>query len=110
MATNNPYDAPKSAAPRRASHSLLFWSALTVFGSALAGGLLGLATGAGLGNLIPSYYRSVFSNGSDPTFDPLAVGIGPGLTQGLGLGCLVGLGLVAMFYWHRSRLAEHEGD
>ncbi|MHC4406687.1 MAG: hypothetical protein ACYTG0_44255, partial [Planctomycetota bacterium] len=45
--------------------------------------LVGLGVGFALGKLVPEYYRSVFSGGRDPRFDPVPVGIGQGLTQGL---------------------------
>ena len=108
MATDNPYDSPKNATiPAATSPAPLLWSVVTVFGSALLGGLIGLGIGAGIGSTVPSYYRSVFSNGSDPNFDPVAVGIGQGLTQGVVFGSIIGLALVAMFYWNRSRAARH---
>lgn len=69
----------------------------------LSWGASGAGLGAALGVFSPGYYRSVFSNGDSPTFDPVAVGIGQGLTQGVVFGTLVGLLLVAMFYWSRTR-------
>jgi hypothetical protein len=45
----------------------------------------------------------VFPSGDSPHFDPVAVGIGQGLTQGVVFGGIVGLILVAMFYRHQSR-------
>jgi hypothetical protein len=102
----NPYKSPKPAKPgvnSPASPRLLIWSVGTVFGSAVAGGVLGLLIGAALGAFAPGYYRSIFINGDSPSFDPLAMGIGLGLTQGVFLGGLVGIVLVALFYWYRSR-------
>tara|TARA_R110002049_G_scaffold305056_3_gene501137 strand:+ start:89733 stop:90083 length:351 start_codon:yes stop_codon:yes gene_type:complete len=104
MTSNNPYDTPqdvhRSAAPRR-----LLWSMAIVFGSSIAGGVLGLAIGATLGYFVPGYYRSVFSGGDLPGFDPMAVGIGQGITQGIILGTGVGIILVALQFWfeHRSQ-------
>ena len=74
-----------------------------MFGCAFLGGLCGLGIGAALGSFVPGYYRSVFSNGADTSFDPVAVGIGQGLTQGVVGGGTIGLALVAMFYWYRLR-------
>jgi hypothetical protein len=79
------------------------WTLGTVFGAAFAGGVLGLMIGAALGTFAPGYYRSVFASGNSANFDPVAVGIGQGLTQGVVFGGLIGLALVAMFYWYRSR-------
>lgn len=53
---------------------------------ALGGGAMGYA----LGQLAPSYYRSVFHGGDAPSFDPVQVGIGLGVTQGLFAGLVVG--------------------
>jgi len=104
MTTENPYDSPKApTAATASSPAPLLWSVVAVFGSAVIGGLIGLGIGAALGSFVPGYYRSVFFGGSDPTFDPVAVGIGQGLTQGVVFGALIGLALVAMFYWYRSR-------
>jgi hypothetical protein len=107
MATDSPYDTPKDLNVSSASSPVpLLWSVVAVFGSAFLGGLVGLGIGVALGSFVPGYYRSVFSNGADPNFDPVAVGIGQGLTQGVVFGGIVGLVLVAMFYWHHSRSAR----
>ena len=111
MAADNPYNSPKTVVIATASSPMsLLWSAATVFGSAFLGGLIGLGIGAALGTFVPGYYRSVFSNGGDPNFDPIAVGIGQGLTQGVVLGGIIGLLLVAMFYWYGSRSARVDSD
>lgn len=48
------------------------------------------AAGAGigwvLGTFAPGYYRTVFRCGDSPEFNPVQVGVGLGLTQGLGPG------------------------
>jgi hypothetical protein len=89
----------------------LFWSIVAVFCAALLGGVLGTTIGAALGAFVPGYYRSVIPGGDQPGFDPVAVGIGLGLTQGIMFGALVGLALVAMFNWQRLRLAkQHTPD
>jgi hypothetical protein len=100
----DPYDAPTDATIRAAVSPIpLLWSVVVVFGCAALGGLLGLGIGAGLGACVPGYYRSLFRAGGDPQFDPIAVGIGQGLTQGLVFGGIIGLLLVAMWYWHQAR-------
>jgi hypothetical protein len=105
MSTDNPYDAPKHAVAAQVNNpTTMLWSALVVFGCTVTGGMLGLAAGAALGTLAPGYYRSTFSNGGEPHFDPLAVGIGQGVTQGSGFGAAIGLALVALYYWYNSRL------
>jgi hypothetical protein len=57
----------------------------------------------------------VFNNGSAQGFDPVAVGIGQGLTQGIGAGVVTGLVLVALYYRFnkrviRSLMAEYSAD
>jgi hypothetical protein len=105
VATENPYHAPKHVTKVTASSPApLLWSAVVVFGCTIAGSTLGLTAGAALGTFAPGYYRAVFSNGGEPHFDPVAVGIGQGVTQGTGFGALIGLALVAMFYWYNTRL------
>jgi len=63
-----------------------------------------MSIGAALGKYVPSYYRTVFRHGSDPDFDPVAVGIGQGLTQGLALGAVIGLVLAALYWWRSGFL------
>jgi hypothetical protein len=65
---------------------------------------IGAGIGYGLGTLTPGYYRSVFVQGRQPWFDPVAIGIGQGLTQGTVGGVVVGLLLVALFTWRETRL------
>lgn len=107
----NPYEPPAAMRPstlssdRQPSGVLsLPRAAAFVLAATGAGAAIGLAAGACLGLLLPSYYRGVFSAGDDPRFDPLAVGIGLGSTQGAGLGTLAGLVLVLGYWWFQSRL------
>lgn len=67
-----------------------------------------LGTGAGfvLGQFVPGYYRQVFSDGKDPQFDPVSVGMGQGLTQGTAGGVVVGLALVVIFCFQDFRLKQ----
>ncbi len=101
MSSTNPYVPPEEDGT--ASPSLMVWTIGAVFGCSFIGGLSGVSLGAGLGAFWPGYYRSVFPNGDSPNFDPVAVGIGQGLTQGVVLGTFVGLVLVSMFYMFRLR-------
>ena len=83
MPSDNPYESPQESPEDQLPSTRRFlWSASAVFGCLLVGGVLGAGIGAALGAMVPSYYRSVFSAGDDPSFDPLSVGIGLGLTQG----------------------------
>lgn len=73
---------------------------------ALAGG----AIGAILGLVVPDYYRRVFSAAGDPSFDPVQVSIGLGLTQGIGAGLVVGLVVILVVAWLESRQLKIEGE
>jgi len=64
---------------------------------------LGGTVGFLLGKLIPDYYRAVFSHGDAPFFDPVQVGLGLGLTQGMVGGAAIGLILVGLVAWHNTR-------
>lgn len=103
MINENPYDAPRDIVGPSARLTPLLWSVAVVFGCAGLGGVMGLAMGAALGTFAPGYYRSLFQDGGEPHFDPVAVGIGQGLTQGTVFGGIIGLLLVAMWYWYHSR-------
>lgn len=72
-------------------------------GFGAAGGLLGFALGTGA----PGYYRTVFRAGDDPAFNPVQVGLGLGVTQGL-IGGLV-IGSVAVLAEALSRPTRPEG-
>ncbi|RYG26399.1 hypothetical protein EON82_03500 [bacterium] len=64
--------------PRSPQNALKTFLAFGVTGAAIGAGV-----GALLGKVAPSYYRFVFEAESDPSFDPVGVGFGLGLTQGL---------------------------
>ena len=107
MSSDNPYDSPNHVSSASGpSPIVLLWSVLTVFGTSILGGLIGMGIGAALGSFVPGYYRSVFARGTHPGFDPVAVGVGQGLTQGIAFGGIVGLVLVGLFYWYRLRSAR----
>jgi hypothetical protein len=60
-------------------------------GFALGGGLIGYT----LGVTTPDYYRGVYGMaGQSPSFDPVAVALCLGLTQGLICGLVVGCAVV----------------
>ena len=86
----NPYAAPRSDTPIVAGHAPSFSLArgfVTVLLSGALGSLFGLIAGAVLGSLAPDYYRAVFGN---PGLNPIQVGTGLGVTQGFGIGIVVG--------------------
>jgi len=70
-------------------------------------GVAGACAGAGIGYLLgtaaPGYYRAVFIAGGEAWFDPMHVGIGLGVTQGLPVGLVIGSLVVVVTAWSRSR-------
>lgn len=107
---DNPYQTPGVASETPPPSTRLFvWCAGCVFGCAAVGGLIGLAIGGALGVFVPGYYEAVFG-GSGTAVNPVAVGIGLGLTQGCVFGGVVGVVLVAINLWYRSRLVAKEND
>ena len=66
-------------------------------------GFGGALIGYTLGVVAPGYYRGVFPSGREPWFDPVAVGFGLGLTQGLICGVVVGAVVVLAVAWYNSR-------
>src|SRR3954470_18262392 len=76
---------------------------LTVAASAAECGVVGNGIGWGLGTFAPGYYRTVFRYGDAPEFNAVQVGVGLGLTQGLGAGLAVGCVVVLAVVWHDSR-------
>jgi len=66
---------------------------------ALGGGLIGYALGA----IVPGYFRGVFSSGREPWFDPVSVGVGLGITQGLVCGLALGAVVVLAVAWYNGR-------
>ena len=73
---------------------ILLTTALCGAGGTLVGYLLGTYS--------PGYYRAVFGNGNDPAFDPVSVGTGLGLTQGLMAGLTIGAVVVLAAALRRS--------
>jgi len=67
--------------------------------SGIAGAVVGVGIGFGLGRFAPDYYRTVFRMPRSVDLDPIQTGVGLGLTQGLGLGLLVGLVIVLAVAW-----------
>ena len=65
--------------------------------------LLGTLIGFCLGRWMPSYYRSVFEGGNDASFDPIAVGVGQGVTQGFVGGGILGVMVVGLLIWRDGR-------
>jgi hypothetical protein len=72
--------------------------------SAIGFALVGGGVGWTLGTVTPAYYRTVYGYaGQRPGFDPVQVGLGLGITQGLVCGVFVGVVVVLAVAWHQSR-------
>ncbi len=60
---------------------------------------VGAMVGATIGTVAPEYYTSVFRHGDSPDFNPLQVGIGLGVTQGLASGVAISIAVLALLAW-----------
>ena len=76
---------------------------LIVAGSAFLCGLIGAGLGLTLGTFSPGYYRTVFRYGNSDNFNPVEVGVGLGLSQGVIAGLVVGCVVVLAVAWYESR-------
>ena len=103
--SEDPYRAGTSL-PQRASWLTVERVTVFVAGLAVVGGLGGGVLGYLIGRLLPGYYRSVFPQGTEPHFDPIAVGIGQGIPQGIAAGVGIALILVAIKAWHEVQLSR----
>lgn len=104
MSEENPYQVPQergSSGPPDTGHFI--WCASAVFGCSILGALLGMVIGGLIGAIAPGYYRSVFSAGSSPDFNPVGIGLAMGLGQGAVFGGVIGLALIVIMYWFRGR-------
>ena len=68
---------------------------VTVGVSLVTGGVLGGLIGFLMGTFIPNFYRSGMFGGGETT-DPIATGTGLGISEGLGLGFLLGVLIVCV--------------
>jgi len=72
----------------------------------LAFAAIGTVIGVGLGTLCPDYYRTVFRGGDSPNFNPIQVGIGLGITQGVAAGAVIGIVILGVLVWAEARKAS----
>ena len=107
----NPYDSPALPAEDDHSHEspakhpgfgleqfTKFVVVMTAVG-AIVGTLIGLL----LEVFAPDYYRAVFASGNQANFNPIAIGIGLGVTQGALMGLVADLVLVVSYCWYKVR-------
>jgi hypothetical protein len=76
---------------------------LIVAASAAVCAAAGAGIGWALGTFAPGYYRTVFRYGDSPDFDAVQVGVGLGLSPGVTAGLVVGCVVVLAVAWHDSR-------
>lgn len=76
---------------------------LTVIGFLAAGGAVGGATGYIVGTYFADALRVQFRQLRDDGLNPVQVGVGIGIPQGMMLGALAGVAVVAILAWHASR-------
>lgn len=99
----NPYASPiaesEQLAPKLPGARILFASIAAVALTTFGGCWVGVGAGYVGASIAPTYYAPVER---DHAAIPTALVIGMG--QGLGGGCVVGILLVGLFYWYRSRV------
>ena len=103
--TENPYQSPHQTGYIPSFPPLMTWrkGIAIVAGTTAAIGLLGLTIGFLIGRFAPGYYRAVFPRVDDARFDPVALGVGLGLTQGTAAGVALGLTIVVVIAWFKLR-------
>ena len=69
----------------------------------------GASAGLFLAILFPSYYAGVFELRSTGIADAVPLGVGLGLSQGIGGGALVGLAIDAIGVWYTTRKVRNSG-
>jgi hypothetical protein len=105
----NPYESPTvlseapSASQRPPGVSLAASTGYVLIMTG-AGAALGSVLGLAIGILMPGYYRAVLPGGSAAGFDPVLTGMILGLTQGLGGGAVLGVAILAVYFWYLTRL------
>jgi len=81
-----------------------------IIGMTVLSGALGCLGGYLLGKFNPGYYRAVFHGGERPDFDPIAVGVGLGLSQWAAAGAVLGVVLVLVLTWYDLRCRQIAAD
>ena len=84
----------------------VFKALATVVGTAVGFGIAGTGIGAFLGNFTPAFFRNVLPFRDPETFDPMELGVGLGLVNGLIWGMVIGILIVAILSWKEVRLAQ----
>lgn len=74
-----------------------------VLGFLLTGGAIGGGVGYVIGRYFPDALRVQFRGGLADDLDPVQVGVGLGIPQGMMLGALAGVAVVGILAWQTTR-------
>ncbi len=81
----------------------IFKALATVVGTAIGFGAAGTGIGWFLGSYAPNFYRQILPVRDPESFDPVEIGIGLGLVNGLIWGLIIGILTVAIIAWKETR-------
>ncbi len=76
---------------------------VTVLAFLLAGGSIGGGTGYVIGAFFPDALRAQFRPALGDDLNPVQIGVGIGIPQGMMLGALAGVAVVAILAWQSVR-------
>lgn len=111
--STNPYQSspllPTSVDRNHLSWRIIWRLTAIVLFCTFIGGLLGVSAGLFLAILFPGYYAGVFELRSTGIADAVPLGVGLGLSQGIGGGALVGLAIDAIGVWYTTRKVRNSG-
>ena len=85
----------------------LFKALATVVGTAIGFGIAGTGIGAFLGRFTPAFFR-LFPFRDLENLNPLELGIGLGLVNGLIWGLLIGVAVVGIVSWRETRMSRKD--
>ena len=85
----------------------LFKALATVVGTSIGFGIVGIGIGAFLGSFTPSFFR-LFLLRDLEEFNPLEIGIGLGLVNGLTWGLVIGVLVVGIVSWRETRMSRKD--
>ena len=86
----------------------LFKALATVVGTAIGFGIVGTGIGAFLGSFAPGFFRHLFPLRDLENFEPLELGIGLGLVNGLAWGLATGVLVVGVVSWRETRISRKD--
>ena len=78
----------------------------TILGCGIGGAAIGGALGYAIGVLAPGAYIGMFRLPPDGEIAPTEIGLGLGIAQGLILGAVIGVLLVAIVAWYEVRTRQ----